>query len=65
MLDGGARAGAGAAIMTRDEDDIGFGLGDTCGNRADADLGDELNVDAGFGVGILEVVDELAMSSME
>ena len=45
--------------MTRDENDIGFCLSDTCSNRADSDLGDELNVDAGFGVGILEVVNEL------
>ena len=34
-------------------------LGDAGGDRADADLGDQLDVDAGARVGVLQVVDEL------
>ena len=42
-----------------DEDDVGVRLGHPGGDGADADLGDELHVDAGRGVGVLQVVDQL------
>ena len=51
--------GAGAAVVARDEHDVGLGLADPGGHRADADLGHQLHVDARPRVGVLEVVDEL------
>ena len=38
-----SRRGAGAAVVAGDEDNVGAGLGDAGGYRADADLGDELD----------------------
>src|SRR3954469_14240353 len=45
--------------MTRDEYDVGMCLADTRGDRADTDLGDELDVDARIRVRVLQVMDEL------
>ena len=45
--------------MTRDQDDIGFGFSDSCSNRAYANFGDEFDINAGFRIGILEIVNEL------
>ena len=45
--------------MAGDEDDIGVSLGHASGDGADADFGDEFDVDAGAGVGVFEVVDQL------
>ena len=59
VLDARERGRAGAAVEAGDEDDVGLGLGHARGDRADADLGDELDVDAGLLVGVLEVADEL------
>ena len=59
VLDRGERRGAGAAVVAGDEDGVGVGLGDAGGDRADADLGHELDADARLRVGVLEVVDEL------
>ncbi len=59
VLDGGQRGGAGAAVVSGDQDDIGVRLGDASGDGADADLGDQLDADAGTTVGVLEVVNEL------
>ncbi len=53
------RRGAGAAVVAGDEDDVRVRLGDAGGDRADPDLGDQLDVHAGRGVGVLEVVDQL------
>ena len=53
------RAGAGAAVVPGDEDDVGLGLRHAGGHRAHADLGHELHVHAGLRVGVLQVVDEL------
>src|SRR5262249_54832358 len=39
--------------------DVGLGLGHAGGDRADADLGDELHVYAGARVDVLQVVDQL------
>ena len=47
VLERGERRGAGAAVVARDEDDVGVRLGDAGGDRADPDLGDELDVDPG------------------
>ncbi len=59
VLERGERRGAGAAVVAGDEDDVRVGLGDAGGDGADADLGDQLDVDAGRRVGVLQVVDEL------
>jgi hypothetical protein len=59
ILDAGPARGAGAAVVAGDEDVVGLGLGDTGGDDADADLGDELDGDTGARVGALEIVDEL------
>ena len=40
------RCGAGATVVTRDEDHVRVGLGDARDDRADALLADELHVDA-------------------
>ena len=44
--------------MAGDEDDIRVGLGNACGDGSDADFRDQLDVDAGARVGVLEVVDQ-------
>ena len=59
VLERGERRGAGAAVVARDEHDVGVRLRDAGGDGADADLGHELHVDAGARVGVLQVVDEL------
>ncbi len=59
VLEAGQRAGAGAAVVAGDQHDVGVRLGDAGGDRADADLGDQLDVHAGLRVGVLEVVDQL------
>ena len=59
VLDRGQRAGAGAAVMAADQDDVAVGLGHARGDRADADLGHELDADPRPGIAVLEVEDEL------
>ncbi|KAI3478074.1 hypothetical protein L1887_60005 [Cichorium endivia] len=59
VLDAGPSRGTGTTVVTGDEDVVGLSLGDTGGDDADADLGDELDADAGARVGALEIVDEL------
>ena len=49
----------GPAGFAADQDDIGLALGDAGGHGADADLGDQLDVDAGARVGVLQVVNQL------
>ena len=46
VLDRGQRRRAGAAVMAGDQHDVGVRLGDAGGDRAHADLGHELDVDA-------------------
>ena len=48
VLEAGQRAGAGAAVVAGDEHDVGVRLADARGDRADADLGDQLDVDPGL-----------------
>ena len=59
VLERGQRAGAGAAVVAADQDDVAVRLGHARGDRADADLGHELDADPRPRVGVLEVVDEL------
>ena len=59
MLDRGQRRGAGAALVAGDGDVVGTRLGDAGGDRADADLGDELHRDKRVRVDVLQVEDEL------
>ena len=53
------RRRAGAAVVAGDEDVVGVRLGDARGDRADADLGDELDRDARLRVRAAQVVDQL------
>ena len=55
----GQRRGAGAAVVAGDQHDVGVRLRDARRDRADAVLGDELDVHARTGVGVLQVVDQL------
>lgn len=59
VLDAGQRRGPGAAVMPRNEDDIGVRLGDTRRDRPDPDFGDELDRNARLRIRIPEVVDQL------
>ena len=47
VLDRGQRRGAGAAVVPGDQHDVGVRLGHARRDRADADLADQLHVDAG------------------
>ena len=55
----GQRAGAGAAVVAADQHDVGVRLGHARRDRADADLGHQLDADPRLGVGVLQVVDQL------
>ena len=59
VLDGGAGGRAGAAVVAGNEDDLCAALGNTGGNGADTGLADQLHVDVGVAVGVLQVIDEL------
>ena len=58
VLDGGA-GGCTGAVVTGDEDDLRAALGNTGGNGADTGLADQLHVDVGVAVGVLQVIDQL------
>ena len=45
--------------MASDDQVVGFGFGDTGGDRADAHFGDQFDADRGLGVSALEVVNQL------
>ena len=47
------------AVVTRDQDHVGVGLGDAGGDRAHALFAHQLHVDARLIVGVLQVVDQL------
>ena len=59
VLDRGQRRSAGAALVAGDRDVVGLALGDARRDRADADLGDQLDRDQRVRVDVLEVEDEL------
>ncbi len=59
MLERGERRRARSAIITGNRDVIGARLGNTGGNRTDADFRDQLHRDIGFGIDVLQIVDEL------
>src|SRR3972149_6344253 len=59
VLDRRLGRGAGAAAIAADQDDVAVALRHAGGDGADAVLGNELHVDAGPRVGVLQVVDEL------
>ena len=59
VLERRQRARPGAAVVAGDQHDVGLGLRHAGGDRADAHLGDELDVNARRRIGVLEVVDEL------
>src|SRR4029077_188500 len=59
VLDRAPRRRAGAAVVAGDDDVVRLRLGDAGGDRADADLGDQLDTDARPLIGVLQVVDQL------
>ena len=59
VLDRRQRARAGAAVVAADRDQVGVGLGDAGGDRADAGLGDELDRHQRARVDLLQVEDQL------
>ena len=59
VLETGQRRGAGAAVVTGDQDDVRVRLGHPGRDRTDAYLRDELDVHPCGRVGVLEVVDQL------
>ena len=59
VLEAGQWRGTSAAIVAGDQHDVGMRLRDTSGDGTHALLGDELDVNAGARIGVLEVVDEL------
>src|SRR5690606_15347395 len=59
VLERRERARAGAAVVPGDQHDVGVRLGDARRDRADADLGDQLDVHPRLRVRVLEVVDQL------
>ncbi len=59
VLDRRERGGSGAAVVSRDEDVVGAGLGDAGRDRPDAGLRDELDADSRSRIHRLQVVDEL------
>jgi hypothetical protein len=65
VFDGGLGGGPSAAVEPGNQNYIGVGLGYPGGDGADTHLGHQLDVDPGLAVGVLEVVDQLARSSME
>ena len=59
MFEARQRRGAGAAVVARDEHDVGVRLGHARRDGAHTYGADQLDVDAGVRVGVLQVVDQL------
>ena len=59
MLERGEGAGTGTAVVARDEHDVSLGFRHASSNRAHARLSNELDVDASYRIGVLQVVDQL------
>ena len=65
VLERGQRRRAGAAVVAGDQDDVGVRLGDARRDRADADLGDQLDVHPGRGLAFFRSWMSWARSSIE
>ena len=59
VLDRAPGRGTRAAVMAGNGQVIGLGLGDTCGDRAHAVFGYQLDADRGAMIGVFQVMDEL------
>ena len=59
MLQGRQRCGAGSAVVTRNQNHVCLGLGDSGGHGANTRFADEFHVDASLVVGVLEVKNQL------
>ena len=57
VLDGGAGCSTGAAVIAGHQNDLCAALGNTGRNGANAGLTDQLDIDVGAAVGVLQVVD--------
>ena len=58
ILNGGAGRCTRAAVVAGHEDDLCAALGDTGGDGSDTGFADQLHVDVGVTVGVLQVIDE-------
>ena len=65
VLDGSTRCCTGAAVVAGHQNDLCAALGNTGRNGANAGLTDQLDIDVGAAVGVLQVVDQPSKSSME
>ena len=65
VLERGQRRRAGAAVVPGDQDDVGVRLGDARRDRADADLGDQLDVHPRRGLAFFRSWMSCARSSIE
>ena len=65
VLERGQRRGAGAAVVAGDQDDVGVRLAHAGGDRADADLGDQLDVHPRRGLAFFRSWISCARSSIE
>jgi deoxycytidylate deaminase len=59
ILDTGPSRGTGTTIVTRDQNVVSLGFGDTRSDDTNTSLRDELDGDAGAWVGALQIVDQL------
>ena len=59
MFDGSERRGSGASVMPADQHQVGMRLGDTCGNGADANFGDQFHRDSSLRIDVFQIVNKL------
>src|SRR5262249_30867351 len=60
VLDTGLRRGAGATVMSADEDYVGMRFGDAGGDRAHPNFGHELNAHSRVRVRVLQIMNQLS-----
>ena len=59
MVDRGARGRTGTTVVAANEHNVGAGLNYACSNGTNAHLANQLHADAGTGVGVLQIVNQL------
>ena len=59
VVDRGARGRTGTTVVAANEHNVGAGLNYACRNGTNAHLANQLHADAGTGVGVLQIVNQL------
>ena len=59
VVDRGARGRTGTTVVAANEHNVGAGLNYACSNGTNAHLANQLHADAGTGVGVLQIVNQL------